>query len=63
MAGMGLQVILEVPSEWPFKGTTNLSASPSSLKFCAPGTRSGQKRPQFPFNNRLAVIKQEAKQI
>lgn len=57
---MGLKAFLAVPSDWP---SADLSASPSSLKFCALGTWGGQKRPQFPFSSRWAVIKQEAKQI
>lgn len=60
---MGLQAFLAVPSEWPFKGTANLSASPSGLKFCAPVTRGGQNRFQFPFSDRWAVFKQGTKQI
>lgn len=44
---MGLQAFLAVPSEWPFKGTANLSASPSGLKFCAPVT--GAARRGFSF--------------
>lgn len=44
---MGLQAFLAVPSEWPFKGTANLSASPSGLKFCAPVT--GTARRGFSF--------------
>lgn len=29
----GIQAFLAVPLEWPFKGTANLSVSPSGLKF------------------------------